>query len=138
MNSQQFRALSRRYSIDCEALLTAARWSSAYYLARYAVECGLKACVANEIRSGKIPEKHWVANAYTHDLVKLVKAAGIMKSLEQRKAQSRPFRQNWEEVAVKWTSESRYSGASKQFAEEMVQAVNDKSDGVLPWLKNLW
>lgn len=30
---------------DAEALLKARRWSAAYYLAGYAVECGLKACV---------------------------------------------------------------------------------------------
>ncbi len=31
---------------DAEVLLDAGQWSGAYYLAGYAVECGLKACAA--------------------------------------------------------------------------------------------
>ena len=30
---------------DASALLKVRRWSAAYYLAGYAVECGLKACI---------------------------------------------------------------------------------------------
>jgi hypothetical protein len=32
---------------DAAALLKARRWSAAYYLAGYAAECGLKACVVS-------------------------------------------------------------------------------------------
>jgi hypothetical protein len=139
MTARQFRELARRYSIDSAALLASRRWSGAYYLAGYAVECGLKASAANQlIRSERIPDRKWLDNFYTHQLVKLVNAAELSVSLQVRKAESDAFRRNWEEVVIKWTSEARYAGASRAMAEEMVRAVNDKTDGVLAWLRSLW
>jgi len=35
---------------DSAALLSTRRWSAAYYLAGYAVECGLKACVLRKTK----------------------------------------------------------------------------------------
>jgi hypothetical protein len=41
----QLRQLSEDRILGAECLLAAGRWSGAYYLSGYAVECGLKACI---------------------------------------------------------------------------------------------
>lgn len=45
MNRIELQQLASDRILDAEALLAARRWSGAYYLGGYAVECGLKSCV---------------------------------------------------------------------------------------------
>jgi hypothetical protein len=45
MNRAELQQLAEDRRLDAEALLAAQRWAGAYYLAGYAVECGLKACI---------------------------------------------------------------------------------------------
>jgi hypothetical protein len=46
----------------------------AYYLAGYAVECALKACIAKETKRYEFPDKKRVDSSYSHNLDLLVKA----------------------------------------------------------------
>jgi HEPN domain-containing protein len=43
VNRQEARQLADEWVVDAKLLLDAGRWHAAYYLAGYAVECGLKA-----------------------------------------------------------------------------------------------
>jgi hypothetical protein len=45
VNRTELRRLAEDRVLDVEALLKDSRWSGAYYLSGYAVECGLKAYV---------------------------------------------------------------------------------------------
>jgi hypothetical protein len=45
VNRSDFQKLAMDRIADAKALLAAKRWAGAYYLAGYAVECALKACV---------------------------------------------------------------------------------------------
>src|SRR5260370_20629525 len=49
----------------------------AYYLAGYAVECALKACIARRYAEHDWPEKQFVADSHTHNIMALVKLAGL-------------------------------------------------------------
>lgn len=51
---------------DSLFLLQAGRSSSAYYLAGYAVELALKACISKLIQTNVIPEKAFINAIYTH------------------------------------------------------------------------
>ncbi len=51
MNRVQAREFAEAWVIDAKVLLDAGRWHAAYYLAGYAVECGLKACVLAHIEA---------------------------------------------------------------------------------------
>ena len=62
---------------DAELLLMAGRSSSAYYLAGYSVELALKACISSSFFSDAIPDKAFVTEIYTHNLEKLLGAAGL-------------------------------------------------------------
>jgi hypothetical protein len=46
-------------------------------LAGYSVECGLKACVAKQIREHDFPDRQFVLDSYTHDLNRLIGLAGL-------------------------------------------------------------
>ena len=51
-------------------LLSAGRWSRAYYLAGYAVECGLKACVLAYVERTCVIflDKKFSEKCWTHDV----------------------------------------------------------------------
>jgi hypothetical protein len=51
VNRVQLRQLAEDRLLDAERLLTGGRWAGAYYLAGYAVECGLKACIMAHVEA---------------------------------------------------------------------------------------
>ncbi|MBA4748235.1 MAG: HEPN domain-containing protein [Sphingopyxis sp.] len=67
----QFQKLAELRLNDAELLLANERFSSAYYLAGYAVELGLKACISKQIVADTIPEKSFIIKVHTHDFESL-------------------------------------------------------------------
>jgi HEPN domain-containing protein len=60
VNRAELQRLTRDRIRDAKALLTAGRWSGAYYLAGYAVECGLKACIIVQLmKTDQFPERRF-------------------------------------------------------------------------------
>jgi hypothetical protein len=67
MDRKDLRALSRVRLSEARALLKAELPDGAYYLAGYAVECALKACIAKETQRYEFPDKKRVNSSHTHD-----------------------------------------------------------------------
>ncbi len=108
MNRAELQRLANERIQDAKALLVARRWSAAYYLAGYAVECGLKACIAKLMKAEEFPDKGFAEKCWTHDLDRLVVLAGLR---DQRDADSKvdfQFRENWATVN-EWDESSRYA-----------------------------
>ena len=68
MNRKDFQELSELRLKEANALLGAGFPEGAYYLAAYAVECALKACIARETQRHAFPDKKIVDASYTHNL----------------------------------------------------------------------
>jgi hypothetical protein len=88
----QFRQLAEDRIQDAAILLAAQRWSGAYYVAGYAPECGLKACIARLTSAEDFPPKVKVVQEYyTHDLDKLLKASGLKRAVEPQPLPTPPY-----------------------------------------------
>jgi HEPN domain-containing protein len=123
---------------DAKALLKLERWSGAYYLAGYAVECGLKSCIIVYLmKTDEFPDKRFSEQCWTHDLQRLLALAGLGTALTADGAADPEFAENWETV-TDWDESSRYLLWRKVEAERMVQAVADPKHGVLSWIKQRW
>jgi HEPN domain-containing protein len=122
---------------DASLLFTAARWSGAYYLAGYAVELGLKACIAKTFVADSIPDRSFVNSIFTHNLDALVKAAGLAEYLKQDCRNNAVLGRNWL-FAKDWNEASRYRTWSQLDAETMVDSVGNDSDGVVHWVRQHW
>ena len=85
MNRIQLQQLAEERRFDAAALIAAGRWSAAYYLAGYAVECALKACIAKQTGLHDFPDKELALKCYTHRIETLVDVAGL-KSLRDADA----------------------------------------------------
>src|SRR6516164_5774838 len=75
VNRVQWQQLATRWLADAKTLLDDHRWSAAYYLAGYAVECGLKACVLARVeKTGVIfDDPKYSEKIRTHKLPELLK-----------------------------------------------------------------
>src|SRR5262245_42999004 len=76
VNRTNFRRLAEIRIVEARVLIDNRKYDGGYYLAGYAVECGLKACIAKLTKVYDFPPKS-VNEYYTHDLEKLVKTAGL-------------------------------------------------------------
>lgn len=55
LNRYDLQRLADLRAAEARLLLDNGYWSGAYYLAGYAVECGLKACIARRVREFDFP-----------------------------------------------------------------------------------
>ena len=131
------KALSDMRLRDAEVLLSAEQFSAAYYLAGYAVECGLKAVISLSFRANVIPSRKFVADIHTHDLGTLVSLAGLKVPLDEARADNPRLDANWAFVS-QWKETVRYESIDPLVAGRMLTAVGDPVAGVLPWLKTHW
>jgi hypothetical protein len=128
---------------DAQALIRGKRWSFAYYVAGYAVECALKSCLlAQMIQTGWVFEdKAKIEECLTHDFGKLIRIAGLTNelnaSLTSSAASNGAFAKNWTTV-IQWKVTDRYQSKTKSESMTLRDAIIDEPDGVLPWIKKFW
>jgi hypothetical protein len=75
MNRVDFQMIAFLRLEEAQILLAAESFSGAYYLAGYAVECALKACIAKATHQHDFPDKKRVNDSYSHDLTLLLRTA---------------------------------------------------------------
>lgn len=161
MNQTELRRLAEERILDASALIAGGRWSYAYYTAGYAVECALKACVLSRMgQTGWIfsEPRVRIEDVFTHSFDKLVRIAGLHDELTNRlkmsaAAVSSPLASGAAAVAIpppgpafaaywsvvyRWDVSSRYTTTTEAEARELVAAITDINDGILPWLRNYW
>lgn len=135
MNRAELQKLARMRIRDAKVLLTGGRYEGAYYLAGYAVECALKACIAKQTKRYDFPNKERAVKCWVHDLEKLLELAGLAP---QRNSASAELQANWA-VVKDWDEEVRYlCTKTDRDANDLYSAITQRGDGVLTWLKNLW
>ena len=142
VNRTELRQLAEDRVLDAQALLDApggGRWSAAYYLAGYAVECGLKACVLAQVeRTGEIfIDKKFSEKCFTHNLTALIDLGGL-KNQHQGLLQSNLVFSRFWGVTVEWTEASRYRQKAEADARKLFEAITNMPDGVLPWIQQHW
>ena len=122
---------------DAKILLYQKAASNAYYLAGYSVEMALKACIAKNFKSDTIPDKDLVRDTYSHNLKNLVATADLQSTMLAKQKANQLFAAYWAVVNL-WNPESRYNAATQIQAAEIITAIEDSSNGVLPWIKQHW
>jgi hypothetical protein len=136
MNKTELENIAAIRIKEAEILLTAEYYQGAYYLAGYALECTLKACIAKQVKEFDFPNKQLANDCYTHNLTKLLITAGLKQELAVQERQDQEFKLNWA-VVNKWSEESRHEySIEKQKAHDFFNAITDNKSGILPWLKN--
>ena len=143
MNRTDFQQLADLRLQEARALYAAGFPDGAYYLAGYAIESGLKACIAKRTQQYDFPDKKLVNDSHSHDLGKLLELAGLSDLLKNDVASNVELKLDW--VTVRdWSEQSRYelfegdpiNGLVE--AGLLIDAVESKKGGVLRWIRQSW
>jgi HEPN domain-containing protein len=134
----EFQELAGVRLEEAKALLDFGMWGGAYYLAGYALELALKACIIKTLMAtDAFPDKEFSKNCYTHSLEKLVGLAKLDDTMKNAWNADPDVKTNWAE-ARDWSEEKRYHRIDRAEAEALYTAVADGAHGVLPWIKTQW
>lgn len=142
MDRKTLQNLAKSRIKDAKALLGRRRWSAAYYLCGYAMECALKSCLLRYLgESGAVfgDEKYLrrLTECWTHDLVKLVSLAGLDAEFGIARSTNAALDNYWN-VAKGWEEISRYEDHTETAARALHEAVTHNPDGVLRWIQLHW
>lgn len=137
MNRFDFQRLAKIRIKEAGVLLEKNCYDGAYYLAGYAIECALKACIAKQTKQYDFPDKAQVLESYTHDLTKLVRAANLEKDLEEKILADSDFAAYWRRVQA-WSEATRYKIIAPEYVQRVYDAITDHENGVLLWLQKFW
>lgn len=138
MNRADLRQLAHIRVAEARALRAAGHAAGAYYLAGYAVECALKACIAKAVQQYDFPERDRVNQSYSHNLAQLLRIAGLEASLDAATNQNHVLARYWA-IVKDWNQSWRYSlSIVAKDADALLAAVDDPANGVLRWLASHW
>lgn len=137
MNRKDFQNLALIRLKEAKVLLKSGHYEGAYYLCGYAVECGLKACIARKTKRHEFPDKNTVNASYTHILSDLVKIAQLSKFLKNAIKRDKIFENHWA-IVKDWTENSRYQKPSERESKDLYSAITSKQNGVMQWIEKYW
>jgi HEPN domain-containing protein len=98
VDRRDFQELAKVRLREATALLGVGLFDGAYCLAGYAVECGLKACIAKGTQRHEFPDKKKVESSHSHNLRELIRVAGLDDARVEQSSQDPDFRTNWDVV----------------------------------------
>jgi hypothetical protein len=137
VNRILFRDLAEERARDALGLINIGQWSGAYYLAGYAVECGLKACIARKTSQDDFPDKEFAIKCFTHRFDPLVILAGLESAFKAKVLVDRTFDDYWQ-IVVRWDETARYKIWSESDARDLYEATTNPTSGALSWIKAHW
>jgi hypothetical protein len=137
VDRKDLQALSRIRLTEAAALLKLGLFDGAYYLAGYAVECALKACIAKGTQRFEFPDRKKVESSHSHNLRGLVRIADLYEARLEQAGKDPDFGTNWD-VVESWTEQSRYRRHRPESAKALLAAVSDRHHGVISWIKLKW
>jgi hypothetical protein len=142
VDRKKLQTLAKMRLKDARALLGRKRWSGAYYLCGYVVECALKACLLRHLGEsdaifGDTAYLKKLCECWTHDLVKLMNLAGLEAEFGEARGTNPTLDDFWS-VVKDWKETSRYDEKTEAEARTLYNAVSHKPDGVLQWIQLRW
>jgi HEPN domain-containing protein len=143
VNRKQWQNVAKERLKDAKALLGRKRWAAAYYLSGYVIECGLKACLLRHLGEsdavfGDDQYLKELVKCWTHDLVKLIKLAGLEAAFGVACSANPVLNAHWG-VVKDWKETSRYVETKPEpDARAMFEAVSHNPDGVFKWIQSRW
>jgi HEPN domain-containing protein len=137
MNRIDFQELAELRLKEANALLAAGFPDGAYYLAGYAVECALKACIAKRTQLHDFPEKKLVNDSHTHNLKELMRLAELKTELDTVLDADPEMRPNLETVQD-WAETARYQRKTVPDTIALLTAIENQKGGLLPWIRQRW
>ncbi len=131
LNRETLQRLARQRRREASTLIRQKQYPGAYYLMGYSIECALKARIAKQTVKYDFPDKKLARDAYTHDLERLVKLAGLWTDLEREMRTNKVLEVNWATVKD-WSEDARYElQITRRFVADFYSACAARTHGIL-------
>jgi HEPN domain-containing protein len=140
MTRLEWQQFAERWLIDAKRLLDEKRWSAAYYVAGYAVESALKACVLAHVAVRPeviFDDRKFSERCWTHSPEELLKISGLAPTLVADMGANPALAAYWSTVKD-WNEKSRYETTPHYMAKRLYRAISDRKNGVMSWIKAHW
>ena len=138
LNRDKLRHLSDSRLEEARVLLENKLWTGSYYMTGLAVECALKAHLAQAVQQYDFPDKNFVSRVYTHKLKELAQLdAAFWVELETEIKTDVKLRTNWNTVLL-WNDEYRYEILDELQATSLYTATTEAGTGVMEWIRRRW
>ena len=143
MNRADWQQIAEEKLLAADALLAASQWPAAYYMAGYAIECGLKSCIL--VRLAGSPEvifenkknKRYSESCWTHDVEDLVTLAGLKPERDAAIVADAALAKHWA-VVSNWSETTRYQMKTQRESQDLRNAIADPVSGVMQWIRARW
>lgn len=131
--AEDWELRSRERLKAAKALAAKRLWADAFDLAGYSVEFALKCRIMREGSMNRWPERSARPDLYTHDLVELLRIAGLTAEVTALVLDGSELGKAWM-IAKDWSPEIRYSDGRfpSRRARDMLSAIDEW--GLLRWL----
>jgi hypothetical protein len=138
MNRSDLQSLSRLRLQEARVLLANDCFEGAYYLAGYAVECALKACIAKQVNRYDFPDRKLANDSYSHNIEQLLGVSGLKPNHDAEIKSNPDFAVNWA-IVKDWSEQDRYrTPIPEAKAKDLYSAITARRNGVIAWLKKWW
>lgn len=138
LNRDKLRRLSEGRLQGAGVLLERGLWTGAYYMTGLAVECALKANLAQAVQQYDLPDKTFINRIHTHKLKELAQLdAAFWLELENDIQTDVKLRANWNTVLL-WNDENRYETVDELQATSLYAATTEPIVGVMEWIRQKW
>lgn len=127
LNQTLLRQIAEERLLEARALFDAKKWSGAYYIAGYALECGFKARIASYTQQYDFPDKDLAQKCYTYNLVRLREAADL-ESVFTTAARTNPVLNRHWGIVKDWNERARYRLYTEQEARLFLHAIDDPNN----------
>jgi HEPN domain-containing protein len=136
VNRKDLQRLANLRLREAQVLFRAKQYSGAYYLAGYAVECALKACIARSFQRHEFPNRKKVVDCWTHNLKALLQLADLEDSCALLAQADPAFRDSWR-LTLEWSEQSRYQIIPEKNCRDFLNAIINQHAS-MPWIKRRW
>jgi hypothetical protein len=139
MNRADLQDLANLRIKEAKVLFDNGYYAGSYYLAGYAVECALKACIAKLTKRYDFPpDRKAIESIYVHKPETLMRSAQLWHTFTADMKTDPKLEAFWK-VVQGWSEGQRYElNISEPLARDMYEAITERKHGVLSWLKKRW
>lgn len=141
MTRKELQKIALIRLLEAKALYNKRLYDGAVYLCGYVVEAALKARICHHLHMKEYIDTGNMKQVFlSHDFDRLLLLSGLNNKINLANKRDTKLFTHWSLLTL-WSPDMRYvpiGTYSRQYAKDVIKALEDNSDGFLTWIKKLW
>lgn len=141
MNRRELQNIALTRLKEAKSLYNKRLYDGSVYLCGYVVESALKARICRHLQMKEYIDTGDMKQVFlSHDFDRLLFLSGLKNRINLANRRGTGLFRNWS-LLTTWTPDMRYASVgtyNRQYAKDIINALEDTGDGFLVWIKKLW